>query len=1708
VTQQSTLSALDATALTEGIKFLYAQATELLKAFRERRKRAASGGSVPGHEQVPIASSTALDGLPATSPADGTILDAEGPALISLTGALSPYAQEFVDVDPHDRQLIEQAERMRALLEALYGQRFTFTGEQREGTGARVNVKQVLGLVHQEADGPDVEEAAAGSEVPVEQHAHDVQDAAGAPHQRTRQPSRAHATGRAGRASVEDLFFLSAIRRYVRPPRFIRRQWLAAEVTERMARPGCRFVLLTAEPGAGKSGLLAQLAEDHPDWPRYLIRRDQRQPLADASARAFLLRIGFQLATAHPGLFNTDQVRIAVQQHIGELAEGGKAVAAEVDRIVSSPFYQAVIEIRQQVERAHGSVVGVHVGEWISDPRVISISDLQGMALLDPLAALQREQPSALVVVLIDALDEVTGIGNQYGDTVLDWLSAAGELPSNLRIIATSRPNPQVRAFAEKQRDHVEVLEIKADDERVGRDLRAYAQNLLALGPVTQGLAEARRSPEDFARAAVDKAHGNIGYLDAIGRAIDRAERQHEPATTIAALVALDQLPEDLQGLYGFFLHQLRTRMSQREIKVENPDTGRDALLDAWSEVYRPILEVLSVAAGPLSVEELAGLTGTLARQAELTVALDQLAYLLDDSEDHQYRLYHATLVEFLTSPVTAAQPASKDLFIDPIAAHARLAARIRSRLPVLWTDAENATETAVRRYGRDYYVLHLSQAQQWQELFDTLDRGDYGIGKVRADATGAAYLSDLALGASAAARDGLGMTAASALLPNLFRYRLLSHLLSWTADVQAPDIYAARALLGDDERALRLAKLVAEPAQRVQTLCRIAAMLLDDPSREDLERPATPGDQHIAQAVTAARTALAAAATITDEAAALDAVDEILNVWTGLLEHGQRVDDDLGARYLRLSESSLPLADRTRALINAARLASLTDMERTRQLLARVAELATRCEDKAQANLAWGQLAGVYADLQWLDDAATTAARIRDDAAWRLRLAAYVAQAYRDSGDEAAARAEVDTAVASAGAALRSETDGAGKAGDARRDLVADHVAVARAWLVVGDHEQAIAAAHHALQAAGADELPGSDGVADLIQVFRELGDDDGAGQAGQRLRDCALANHRKLHGGPTYAVYPTQAAMALADAGEIELALDIVHAMGQQELGAAAVAVVEASARAQDWDGALKVVELIRRAERETAMRFSVTFGRTRGSTSNDALAAVGRHLADAGSADRAIRLADQIHDGRLRSAVYGAAALREIKAGRSDAAHRLLDEGERPIRLAGAQSFRFEAARAGLLLLAAVREWDTAAVFAGSVDAGQPAARARVTLGRMLLEAGQLTSARRLADEMPDADERATLLTEYAKRLAAAEPATARTALAEARSLASALPPLARWGRLDAAAIALAELGDMEAAHQALQDAITAWSEVPRIQFRPTPWCRLAGDCVRVGLYERALQIARGLPATGPWAFDRAQALVEIADALLENNDRDRAVEHLEEAVEQSSLIEFPPHRSQTRAAISARFAQLGMLPRALADDLSAEEPQQVRETVAAKLGRSGQPEEALALYSGPGTPPDAVLLAVVPALLGQGRMETARQLIDSVTSPANRIPLLVRLAEEPDQDGHKRLTAALNAISLMVSDTSTMRDPDLTARVARCLHTVAGGRDLLQLIADQWRITRSATELAMRTPLAVPLVSAATACEITSALTWAEEFLKRLTISESNDNAVHN
>jgi hypothetical protein len=170
------LSAVGASVLTEGIKFLYGQGTELLKVWRQRRERAERGEPSQSHEEVPVPRTAALDGTPTVSEVDGPMLDREALTLVQLTGILSLYVEELVEVDSGNEELVRQADSLRGLLEALYGERFTFLGEQRERTGTRVDIKQVLGTVHGDVIALDAKRVDPGSDIDVQQS---VQEAHG-----------------------------------------------------------------------------------------------------------------------------------------------------------------------------------------------------------------------------------------------------------------------------------------------------------------------------------------------------------------------------------------------------------------------------------------------------------------------------------------------------------------------------------------------------------------------------------------------------------------------------------------------------------------------------------------------------------------------------------------------------------------------------------------------------------------------------------------------------------------------------------------------------------------------------------------------------------------------------------------------------------------------------------------------------------------------------------------------------------------------------------------------------------------------------------------------------------------------------------------------------------------------------------------------------------------------------------------------------------------------------------------------------------------------------------------------------------------------------------------------------------------------------------------------------------------------------------------
>jgi WD40 repeat protein len=527
-----------------------------------------------------------------------------------------------------------------------------------------------------------------------------------------------------------DLFFQSLVEGYVtKNKRFLRRDWLAAEIDTHLADPACRFVLLTAEPGFGKSVFMAQLAHDHPNWLRYFIRRDQRAPLADVGSRSFLLRIGYQLAACYPELFDKDAVRLSVEQRISDVVDRGTVVGAEIQKIVASPFHvniSKLVEIHQQVANVAGNIVGLRIGELAIEPHLLDSVALQHMALIEPARAMQRLHPDRQIVILVDALDEIRY--HQTEDNILTWLRNCPDLPANVHFVLTARPPAEdVRLFMDKQQSALHKIDLTSQGGEPAAKLRDQALNdvviyVAALAENAQIKLHLAAQPDGvvgFKQQAVAKADGNIGYLDALARAIDQS-LSNQDDKSLAALLAVKSLPDDIQGLYAFFLHQIKVKVGDITVLIEMLATGARDFVPMWSAVYDPFLAVLAVAREPVTLEQIQRLGGITAQWSYLNAAKDNLLQFLD-VVGNRYRLYHATLPEFLTDEHIKENSEQQDLYIDAENWHRRIGRFYWQTCHDDWSRCDD--------YGLAHLPAHLSVASLATELHSLL----FGFGWLQA---------------------------------------------------------------------------------------------------------------------------------------------------------------------------------------------------------------------------------------------------------------------------------------------------------------------------------------------------------------------------------------------------------------------------------------------------------------------------------------------------------------------------------------------------------------------------------------------------------------------------------------------------------------------------------------------------------------------------------------------------------------------------------------------------------------------------------------------------------------------------------------------------------------------------------------------------------------------------------------------------------------
>jgi hypothetical protein len=142
------VAAVGALAVTEGIKFLYGQAAEVLKRWRDRKAGKESEARAP----IPIPDQRILKGKLESPTVDFDAVERLHEDIETLADALGRYANGLREPDPGDQELPAAADGLRRALEVVYGQRITFRGEQqREASGPVVvghaDVEKVVGDV-------------------------------------------------------------------------------------------------------------------------------------------------------------------------------------------------------------------------------------------------------------------------------------------------------------------------------------------------------------------------------------------------------------------------------------------------------------------------------------------------------------------------------------------------------------------------------------------------------------------------------------------------------------------------------------------------------------------------------------------------------------------------------------------------------------------------------------------------------------------------------------------------------------------------------------------------------------------------------------------------------------------------------------------------------------------------------------------------------------------------------------------------------------------------------------------------------------------------------------------------------------------------------------------------------------------------------------------------------------------------------------------------------------------------------------------------------------------------------------------------------------------------------------------------------------------------------------------------------------------------
>ena len=459
-----------------------------------------------------------------------------------------------------------------------------------------------------------------------------------------------------------------------RAANFAGRTWLLDTVLTWAEAGDGRFLVISGEPGSGKTALAAWLLGAGP-LPE------------DAAARQKLERVRHLWGAAHfcvartgsldPATFAESLAR-QLSHHDPDFAE---AIIAHNDPTVQ-------LQLQQEVRENWGTVVGVNIENFVvsTNPR-----DGYNRLVRQPLQLLAGHKPNLRLFILVDALDEALTYGEP---NVFTLLTESADLPASVRFLVTTRNMSQVlNKFPPESRYD---LSAAAYAGQANDDIAAYVRRWLSRPAASVARPELS---EAMVAQIVTRAEGNFLYARFLLEEF------------IAGGLSLDMshLPAGLYGLYTEYLERI----------VGGPRAA--AVGASWLGDYQPMLGRLSVAipaAPPVVLPE-----WLEQDQGRVTRLLNEVKPVTeyDPADGGGYRLYHRSMGEFLATydlrPETATgEPVLNEYYTPPERQHEQIIRYYLDNFKEDWTacDPYGLRQLATHLWARLDMEKKAPKRRQW----------------------------------------------------------------------------------------------------------------------------------------------------------------------------------------------------------------------------------------------------------------------------------------------------------------------------------------------------------------------------------------------------------------------------------------------------------------------------------------------------------------------------------------------------------------------------------------------------------------------------------------------------------------------------------------------------------------------------------------------------------------------------------------------------------------------------------------------------------------------------------------------------------------------------------------------------------------------------------------------------------------------------------